>query len=129
MKTFLVGFVAVLLIGAAAMGTYLHFHEAGSVSSSSPTAAAGNDTSSAAQRAIASMPAPTGGSGVDAGTAPPQNDWKKIDEEDAKNRAEQNWKADHVQPAQPGDSNVSDEDRRELQDSEHAESTPANHPK
>jgi hypothetical protein len=115
MKVFLMSFVGVLVVGAAGMVTYAHYHKAPS-----------DDAS-----ALASIPTPTGGdssSDLQGGNAPYSNA-QKVETEDEKNAREQNWKADHVQPAGPGDSNVTAEDVQELNDSEKPTSNQVNRPK
>jgi hypothetical protein len=118
LKVFLASFGCVLGVGAIATVGYLHFHQdAGRASDS--------------QRALASMPTPTGGGNSSDLQSPnvPFTNARNVQSEDDKNRAAQNWKADHVKAAGPGDSNVTAEDMQELQDTENAQVQPVNRPK
>jgi hypothetical protein len=126
-KVFFAAFAVILLLGVAGIAIFLHLREPSSL----PTASTSGGTSSTASSALNSIPAPTGGGDSSDLQSPnvPMTDANKVADEDAKNRAEQNWKADHTEAANATNSNVTDEDRKELDDSEKANVQPVNRPK
>jgi hypothetical protein len=123
-KLFLAVFAVILLFGVAGFAIFLHVRQ-------SPAESTSGGRSSTASSALDSIPAPTGGGDSSDLQSPnvPRTDANKVEDEDAKTRAEQNWKADHTEAANATNSNVTDEDRKELDDSEKPLSQPVNRPK